>query len=238
MNVQEARKKIVEIAQLYVGINETSPKFKEIIDRYNNDKPLPRATQMLYSWEWCACFVSSVFIEAEMQAAIVKEISTYYMLEGFKKLGRWVEDDAYDPEPADIIMYSWKDDGKGDNTLPPDHVGIVEKKVSRCGKVYITVIEGNKGEKCARREIQLNDRYIRGYCIPDFEAVEGIYRHKEKNESIYLYHDISDIPTWARPSVEKAITKKVVDTTDGEHFNIWETNLQTIVWLDRLGLLD
>lgn len=238
MNVQEARKKIVEIAQSYVGIDESSLAFKKLIDQYNEDKPLPRGTKMLYDWEWCACFVSSVFIQAGMQAAIAKEISTYYMLEGFKKIGRWVEDDAYEPEPADIIMYSWKDDGKGDNKLPPDHVGIVEKKVSRAGKVYIVVIEGNKGKKCDRREIQLNGRYIRGYCIPNFEAIEGIYKPKETKESYYLYHDISDIPSWARPSVEKAIAKKVIDAYDGEHFNIWETNLQTIVWLDRLGLLD
>lgn len=234
MDENEARKKIVDIARTYVGVDESTPAFKQIIDQYNEDKPLPRGVKMLYTWEWCACFVSSVFIQAQMQAAIFKEISCQSMINGFIKMGRWVEDDGYTPKPADIIMYSWRDTGEGDNKLPANHTGIVEKVENG----VITVIEGNKGEKVGRRTIKINGRYIRGYCIPNFEAIKGIYKPKEVKESFYLYHDIADIPYWARPSVEKAIAKKVVDTTDGEHFNIWETNLQTIVWLDRLGLLD
>lgn len=234
MGTKELRSKVVEIAQSYIGIDEKSQEFKKIIELYNNDKPLPRGITMLTTWDWCACFVSSVFIEANMQSAISKEISTSLMIKGFQKLGLWVEDDGYIPDPADIIMYSWKDDGKGDNTLPPNHTGIVEKVENG----VITVIEGNKNEKVARRTLKVNGRYIRGYCIPNFESIVKSYNPKEVKESVYLYHDISDIPSWARSSVEKAISKKLIETTDGEHFNIWETNLQTIVWLDRLGLLD
>lgn len=234
MDENHLRNQIVSCAKGYLGSDESSEAFKNIIDTYNSELPLPRGVKMLYSWEWCACFVSSIFIQMGMQSIISKEISCTLMIEGFKKMGRWIEDDSYVPKPGDIPMYSWKDDGKGDNRLPPDHTGIVEKVEN--GK--ITVIEGNKGGKVDRRVISINGRYIRGYCIPDYESISKNYIRKEEKSSFYLYHDISDIPYWARPSVEKSISKKVVDTTDGEHFNIWETNLQTIVWLDRLGLLD
>ena len=88
------------------------------------------------------------------------------LINKFKKLGCWVENDAYTPKAGDYIFYDWDDSGVGDNKGLSDHVGIVEK-VS--GKT-ITVIEGNKGTSstCARRTMKVNGRYIRGYGVPKY----------------------------------------------------------------------
>ena len=82
----------------------------------------------------------------------------------YQEKGLWMEDDAYRPQPGDIIMYDWQDSGSGDNRGAPDHVGIVE--VVDGGT--LTIIEGNKGREVARRTLAVGGRYIRGYCLPDY----------------------------------------------------------------------
>ncbi|NBI73103.1 CHAP domain-containing protein, partial [Clostridiaceae bacterium] len=119
------------------------------------------------------------------------------MIELFRKMGRWVEDDAYIPLPGDYIFYDWDDGGAGDCTGWPDHVGIVVS-VSVSGN-KIRVIEGNKNDAAEYREIAVNGRYIRGYGIPDYASkatapdasgpagtgwekdAQGKYRYKEGN---------------------------------------------------------
>jgi hypothetical protein len=61
-------------------------------------------------------------------------------------------------------MYDWNDNGVGDNTGAPDHVGIV---VSVSGKT-IRVIEGNINNSVGYRNIAVNGKYIRGFCVPDY----------------------------------------------------------------------
>lgn len=86
------------------------------------------------------------------------------MIEGAKAKGIWVENDAYVPQGGDIILYDWQDSGVGDNTGNPDHVGVVE--YTSGGVIH--VIEGNNGEKVARRELSVNGRYIRGFIVPKY----------------------------------------------------------------------
>ena len=78
----------------------------------------------------------------------------------------WVENDAYVPDIADIILYDWQDNGIGDNTGSSDHVGIV---VSVSGNT-IKVIEGNIRDTVGYRTITVNAQYIRGYICPDFKS--------------------------------------------------------------------
>jgi hypothetical protein len=77
-----------------------------------------------------------------------------------------MEKDEYVPSPGDIVMYDWQDNGRGDNTGTPDHVGFV---VSLNGTT-MTIIEGNKGEAVAYRALNVNGKYIRGYCLPDYAS--------------------------------------------------------------------
>ena len=43
------------------------------------------------------------------------------MINLYKKIGRWEENDAYVPSPGAVVMYDWQDNGVGDNTGAADH---------------------------------------------------------------------------------------------------------------------
>lgn len=166
MTENEIRKKVVETAQAWLGYKESDGSFRKIIDTYNGHKPLARGYKVQYSDEWCATFVSAVAIKCGLTDIIPTECSCNRMIALHKAKGTWKESDSYTPKMGDIIMYDWQDTGAGDNTGVADHVGIV---VSVVGKI-IKVIEGNKSEQVAYRNISVNGRYIRGFCLPDYAS--------------------------------------------------------------------
>lgn len=156
--------KVVKQAQSWMGLKESNGTHKEIIDVYNSHKPLARGYKVKYTDSWCATFVSAVAIKLGYTSIIPTECSCPKMIELFKGLGCWVENENRTPNTGDIIFYDWEDDGKGDNIGNSDHVGIVEK-VSN-GK--ITVIEGNYSDSVKRRVLDVNGKYIRGYGVPKY----------------------------------------------------------------------
>jgi hypothetical protein len=158
------RNNVVKQAQQWLGRKESDGGHKGIIDIYNAHKPLARGYKVKYTDEWCATFVSAVGIKLGYTQIIPTECSCGKMIELFKKLDSWVEDDTYKPKAGDIVFYDWEDTGKGDNKGTPNHVGIVEK----VSGTTITVIEGNYGASVKRRYITLNGRYIRGYGVPKY----------------------------------------------------------------------
>lgn len=166
MTELELRNKVVDVMRSWLGWSEANGKFRTIIDLYNTQRPLPRGYAVQYDDEWCTTCVTAAGIQAGLHDIILGECGCGKMIELYRAAGRWEENDAYRPEPGDIIMYDWQDTGKGDNTGGADHVGIVEKVVGSA----ITVIEGNKGEAVARRTLAVNGRYIRGYCLPDYAS--------------------------------------------------------------------
>ena len=157
--------KVVTQAQAWLGINESNGGHKVIIDTYNS-YPVARGYKMTLSDPWCATFVSAVSIKLGYTDIIPTECSCTRMIELFKKLGCWVENENRVPNPGDIIFYNWSDNGVGDNKDDSDHVGIVEKIVGNT----IVVIEGNYKKSVARREITVNGRYIRGFAVPKYDA--------------------------------------------------------------------
>ena len=157
---------ILDIARGWLGCKESNGSHKKIIDLYNDHKPLARGYKVKYTDSWCATFVSACAIKCGYTDIIPTECSCNQMINGFKKIGRWCEDDAHVPHIGDVIFYDWQDNGKGDNKGSSDHVGIVEKVEGST----ITVIEGNKNDAVARRTIKVNGRYIRGYGLPKYDA--------------------------------------------------------------------
>ena len=123
------RSKLVAQAKSWLGCKESNGSHHQIIDVYNSHKPLARGYKMTYANEWCAAFVTACAIKCGATDIIPKECSCSRMIELFKSLGGWVENDAYVPFPGDIVFYDWQDNGVGDNANGPDHVGIVEKVV-------------------------------------------------------------------------------------------------------------
>ncbi len=162
----KTRTAIVTQAQSWLGRNEADGSHRAIIDVYNAHKPLARNYKVTYSDAWCATFVSACAIKTGMTDLIPTECSCFYMIQGFQRLGRWQENDAYTPKAGDIIFYDWQDSGVGDNTGVADHVGIVETVSSGT----ITVIEGNYSNSVKRRSIPVNGRFIRGYGLPAYDA--------------------------------------------------------------------
>ena len=166
MTEAELRQSVVSVMQGWIGYSEANGKHKQIIDLYNTQSPLPRGYKMAYTDEWCAATVTAAGMKAGLSDIIFGECSCSAMIKLYQAAGRWMENDAYVPQPGDILMYDWQDSGAGDNTGAPDHVGIVEKVVGST----ITIMEGNKGEAVARRTMAVNGRYIRGYCLPDYAS--------------------------------------------------------------------
>lgn len=165
MTEEQARDKVVKKAESYLGCKESDGSHRKIIDLYNSHKPLARGYAVSYKDAWCATFVSAVAIALGYTDIMPTECGCEEMVRKYQKIGRWVENDAYIPKKGDIAMYDWQDSGKGDCTGEPDHVGIV---VAVSGNT-IKVIEGNKNDMVEYRNIEVNARYIRGYCTPDYK---------------------------------------------------------------------
>lgn len=164
--VKYLRSKVVKIMQDWVGKKESDGSHKVIIDTYNKISPLPVGYKLKYTDAWCAGTVSAAFHKAGYDAIFPSECGCGRMITLAKKMGIWVENDAYKPSPGDCVLYDWQDSGKGDNTGDPDHVGMVEKINGNT----ITVIEGNYSNAVTRRALLVNGKYIRGFICPKFDA--------------------------------------------------------------------
>ena len=166
MTEQELREHVVAAAKSYLGCKVSDGSHKKIIDLYNSQNPLPVGYKVQYTDAWCATFVSAVGVKHGLTDIILPECSCERMIALYKKAGRWMENDAYTPQIADIIMYDWQDNGSGDDVGFADHVGFV----AAVNGDTITVIEGNLDNSVGYRTIKVNGRYIRGYCLPDYAA--------------------------------------------------------------------
>lgn len=175
MTENQLRSNVVSVMKGWLGWSEANGKFKRIIDTYNDHKPLARDYKVKYTDAWCATAVSAAFIKAGLTDIGFTECSCNRMITLYKAKGRWEERDSYVPKIGDIIMYDWQDNSVGDNVGSADHVGLV----TAINGTNLTVIEGNKNEAVAYRSININGKYIRGYCLPDYaskadKAVETI----------------------------------------------------------------
>ena len=163
------RNEIVTLAQSWVGIKEGSNGHQEILDIYNSQAELPRGYRMTLKDAWCAATITALAVKLNATDIIPPECSCLRMIDKAKSMGIWVENDAYVPQPGDIMMYDWDDNGSGDNKNNPDHVGIVEKLSGNT----ITVIEGNYSGAVKRRSMLVDGKYIRGYIVPKYASGEG-----------------------------------------------------------------
>ena len=179
MTEKQLREKIVSIAVGWLGCKESDGTHKKIIDVYNSHKPLARGYAVKYTDAWCSTFASAVAIKAGLTDIIPTECGCEKHTELFKKLGAWVEDDAYTPKAGDYIFYDWDDNGVGDTKGYADHIGIV---VSVSG-TSMKIIEGNISNAVGYRNIKVNARYIRGYGVPNY-ASKATEEEKEEAKPV------------------------------------------------------
>lgn len=185
MTEAQIRAKVVETAAAWIGCKESDGSHKQIIDLYNSHTPRARGVKMSYTMPWCAAFASAVGIKCGLTDIMPTEISCSRLIALYKAIGRWQESDAHVPAAGDLILYDWGDSGNGDNTGAPDHVGIVESVTDG----VIRVIEGNKSDAVGYRELEVNGRYIRGYCLPDYasKVTEDAHTEPEPEKTAEKY---------------------------------------------------
>jgi LysM repeat protein len=164
MTEKQVRSYVAGIIKGWHGKKEADGSFKEIIDLYNSHKPLARGYKVKYTDEWCATTISAVAIKAGYTDIIPTECGCEKLVELAKGMGIWVENDAYVPQVADIILYDWDDSGSGDNKGHSDHIGMVTAVSGNT----LTIEEGNMGCAVGTRKLKVNDRYIRGYVTPKY----------------------------------------------------------------------
>lgn len=237
MTELELRQKAAGILKCWMGAKRGSDLHHYIIDVYNSHKPLPRKVRMSYTMSWCAATVSAVAIAAELTDIMPVECSCAELIRLYKALGRWAEDDGYKPNVGDLILYDWNDDGRGDCTGAPEHVGMV----TAVNGDRFTVTEGNMGQESqvGNREMGVNGRYIRGYCCPDYAGKAAALTAEEKKEEagMKLYRYVNELP-YGQGSVTKAIQNGYIKLDASGAMGLWEPNIQTIILMDRAGMLD
>lgn len=166
---KELRAKVVDTARSYLSAKQGSVKHHIIIDEFNKIKPDGWA--MTYTAYWCAAFASAIAILAfgvdKAKKYFPLSANCVTIINKAKKMGIFVENDSFKPQPGDWLLYDWQDSGKGDNTGSPDHVGIVEKIVGK----NIVVIEGNFHQAVGERNVPINGKYIRGFVTPKYSAM-------------------------------------------------------------------
>lgn len=239
MTEQQLRDNIVSIAKGWLGRKESDGSHRVIIDAYNAHTPRARGYKVSYTDAWCATYASAVFIKAGLTDIAPTECSCTRMIDLYKKIGRWKEADGYIPSPGDLIMYDWDDNGVGDNTGAPEHVGIV---VGVSGKT-IRIIEGNMKNAVGYRNIAVDGKYIRGYCLPDYgsRVEEDTMTEKEFYEMF-----VNAMKTYEVEQNKKSVSAthagawrkaKNKGTLDGSRPRAPLTREQAATVLDRLGLL-
>ena len=178
----ENRKRMVNTAKSYIGTVGGSATHSDILHFFNTVKPQGYSAKK--SDLWCAEFASACAIQTFGKKDAISffplSASCPRMIVEAKAKGIWVERDSYVPEAGDFILYDWDDTGKGDNRNSPDHVGIVEKVKDG----VITVIEGNVSDKCKRRTLKVNGKYIRGFVTPHYDRIKEKAYHKTDDEIV------------------------------------------------------
>ena len=121
----------------------------------DNDRLSEQASRV----EWCACFVSWCADQSgHIQSVVIPKFSLCSDgVKWFESKGRF-RDASYTPAAGDIIFFDWGNNG----TI--DHVGIVE---SVSGGT-VNTIEGNSGDKVARRSYCIGSSNIYGYGVPAY----------------------------------------------------------------------
>lgn len=220
----QLRQTVIDTALAWEGKNEADGSYKEIIDLYNAYKPLPVGYKVKYTDDWCATFVSAVFIKLGLTDIAPPECGCERMVKLYQSLGCWQEKDDYVPTAGDLIFYDWADSGKGDNVGWADHVGIV---LSAEGGT-ITAIEGNKSNMVKRVSLPINGKTIRGFALPDYASKATTAVIVPESPAAY-----------AAAACGKAVAKGVIQG-DGQGNYGWPepvTRQDLCVVLDRLGLL-
>ncbi|WP_218841922.1 peptidoglycan-binding protein [Lacticaseibacillus absianus] len=161
-----AAAQVLDEARKYLGVRGGSSGHANILATYNGHKPLAQGYKVKAGDNWCDTFVSFIFIRLGATALIGgTECGVERHTKLFAAEGIWLEDGTITPKVGDIIVYNWDDTTQPNNGFA-DHIGFVETVSGRT----ITTIEGNKGNRVARRTLSVGAGQIRGYARPKYSG--------------------------------------------------------------------
>ncbi len=164
INTGDQREDIVAVAETQIGYHE-DPEGETPYNHFVGS--LPDCPADGYGYAWCHSFVSWCAYQAGISVDIIPRVpGTYTGSDFFKHRGRW-ENAAgyggnYEPQKGDIIYFS------NDHAVnKPSHVGIV----SGCSDGIVYTIEGNSADEVRAKEYALDDAYIIGYGVPEYDSI-------------------------------------------------------------------
>jgi len=109
--------------------------------------------------EWCACFVSWCAEQCGyLESGVIPKFSLCSDGADWFNANGQFKDASYVPAAGDIMFFDWGNDG----TI--DHVGIVESVTNG----VVNTVEGNSGDKVARRSYNMGSNSIYGYGVPAY----------------------------------------------------------------------
>ena len=219
-----AKEAVLELARSQIGVREAPMGSNRV--KYNTE---------YYGMEvqgeedpWCCVFQWWLFHHGgagELFYGGGKTASCTALLRFYQRRGQEVEKERI--RPGDLVFFVF-DGGKSGGM---NHVGICEKAEPG----YVTTIEGNTGTDQANGGTVARKRralkYVGGAARPD-------YGEEGEEDGMKLYRYVDEMPDWAKAAAVKAIQNGYVKMDDTGAAGVWESNLQTLVWMDRAGLLD
>lgn len=202
-------------------------------------------------YPWCCVFQWWLFHHAggeELFFGGGKTASCTALWRDYQKRGQGVE--KGDIRPGDLVFFVF-DGGRSGGM---NHVGICE----RVEPGYVTTIDGNTGSDeanggtVARKRRSLN--YVGGAARPAYEDVASadeagpaaptgstqspVAAKSSATGGQRLYRYVAEMPEWARQAAAKAIRRGILRMDESGAVGVWESSLQSLVWLERLGLLE
>lgn len=143
----------------YLGTKELSYKHKKIVDMFNSCKL--KTFPISYDDAWCSAYISAMAIESGCTDIIPISANCDEMYKKGVVMGIAIPKDKWIPKMGDIVFYDWNLNGE------LDHVGAVETM----SKNIIHVLEGNKNDSVAYRDINYKNATITKIIRPHYKKV-------------------------------------------------------------------
>ena len=156
--MKKTAKNYIANCEKYLGCKESNGSHRKIIDIFNSSKL--KTFSVSYSDAWCAAFISAMAVETGMDKLIPISANCDEMYKKGTIMGISIPKSSWIPKVGDIIFYDWNVNGE------LDHVGAV-KSIDGSG---ITVIEGNKNDSVAYRNINYKNGTITKILRPRYET--------------------------------------------------------------------
>lgn len=164
--MKKTAKNYIANCKKYLGCKESNGSHKKIIDIFNSSKL--KTFSVSYDDAWCAVYISAMAIETGMDGLIPISANCDEMYKKGVVMGIAIPKDKWIPRIGDIVFYDWNLNGK------LDHVGAVDT----LSKSIIHVVEGNKNDSVAYRDINFKNGTITKILRPryDTETVKRSYK--------------------------------------------------------------